>query len=89
MPTAKITNVEFARRVGCDHTTASRYRSGERAPSTRMLFKILSAFGEEVSDAQQLALTKAIAKTTTLDQRRKAISAWLRKNVFALPSRNA
>lgn len=37
--------MEFAERVGCNYTMASRLRSGKRNPSATMLVKIVDAFG--------------------------------------------
>lgn len=81
----RITNVEFARRVGCDHTTASRYRSGERVPSTAMLFRIINAFSNELTDAQRRDLDVKMGKAQSLEGRRRVIGAWLRENIFSTP----
>lgn len=42
-------NEEFAERVGCDFTTASRYRNGQRTPSYAMLVRICKAFDLEMT----------------------------------------
>lgn len=42
---------EFGRLADCDYTTASRLLSGERAPSTRLLARICSAFGLDHGEA--------------------------------------
>lgn len=39
-----MTNREFAERVGCDHTMASRLRSGVRLPSARLMTRIKDEF---------------------------------------------
>lgn len=39
------TNEEFAERVGCDFTTVSRWRNGNRLPKPEMLGVIAEAFG--------------------------------------------
>lgn len=71
--TPRESNGSFARRVGCDHTTASRLRSGTRMPSPTMLNKICEAYGLDKS----VALTKYA-------EGRKAFSAWLRERVPAV-----
>jgi transcriptional regulator with XRE-family HTH domain len=40
-----VTNGEFARAVGVHFTMASRYRNGQRIPSTRVLQKISEEYG--------------------------------------------
>lgn len=64
-------NTTFARRVGCNHTMASRLRSGERMPSTDMLIRIC--------DAYELDKTVALDK---YGKGREAFSAWLRESIF-------
>ena len=49
-----MTNEEFARRVGCDYTTASKLYNGSRLPSAARLAAIYNAFhldGNELLDA--------------------------------------
>ena len=76
-----MTNVEFARRIGCHHTTASRYRNGERIPSTAVVMRILSEFN--LTNKQKDELYKALHKSLPLDQRRKLFGQWLRTYVFS------
>lgn len=40
-----MTNLEWGKRVGCTHSTASRLRRGDRLPSMEMMTKIGKAFG--------------------------------------------
>lgn len=50
----RITNDEFAARVGCDFTHASKIRNGSRLPSLPLLIKIREVYaldGNEVLDA--------------------------------------
>lgn len=64
-------NTSFARRVGCNHTMASRLRSGQRMPSAAMLVRICEAYELDRGEA--------------LDQYSKGpaeFSAWLRDVVF-------
>lgn len=75
-----LTNIEFARRVGCHHTTASRYRNGERVPSTAMTMRILSEF--DLTSKQKDELSHALNRAVPLDERRALYGAWLRANVF-------
>lgn len=42
---ARVSNNEFARRVGCHYTMASRLRSGQRLPSAALLTRISREFG--------------------------------------------
>ena len=39
-----MTNREFAERVGCHHSMASRLRAGKRAPSLEMMSRISKHF---------------------------------------------
>jgi transcriptional regulator with XRE-family HTH domain len=82
---SQMTNVEFARRVGCHHTTASRYRNGERVPSTALAMRILDEFPLTSKQKDQLLRLMA-AKGMSLDERRKTFGKWLRENVFSQPS---
>ena len=40
-----VSNAEFGRAVGVHFTTASRYRNGERVPSTGVAMRIADAYG--------------------------------------------
>lgn len=42
------TNVAIATRLGCDHSTVSRIRSGQRYPSRELMRKIEASFGWKV-----------------------------------------
>lgn len=42
-----ITNTEAANRLGCDMSTVSRLRSGDRSPSTDMVLVIQDKLGWE------------------------------------------
>jgi transcriptional regulator with XRE-family HTH domain len=49
-----VTNGEFARAIGVHFTMASRYRNGQRIPSTTVLKKIADEYGlpiDELVDA--------------------------------------
>lgn len=67
-------NTTFARRVGCDHTMASRLRSGQRMPSGKMLNKICNAYGLDHGEALQ-----------RFGEGREVFSKWLRDKVFDVP----
>lgn len=41
---AKISNVEVAAKLGVQHTTVSRWRSGDRTPSLAQMLKIAEEF---------------------------------------------
>jgi len=69
-----VTNHEFAKRVGCDHTMASRLRNGKRRPSTNTLVRICSAYGLDEGEA----LRKLSAGV-------KVFSEWLTDQVFDKP----
>lgn len=64
-------NTTFARRVGCDHTMASRLRSGQRMPSGRMLIKICNAYSLPYDEA-----------LTEFGKGREEFSKWLRARIF-------
>lgn len=49
-----VTNTEFARRVGCHFTMASKLRNGERMPSGQLLAKIIREFGLVNGDRDHL-----------------------------------
>lgn len=42
---AKISNVDIANRLDVQHTTVSRWRSGDRTPSLAQMLKIADEFG--------------------------------------------
>jgi transcriptional regulator with XRE-family HTH domain len=84
LETGKMTNIEFARRVGCHHTTASRYRNGERVPSTAITMRILSEF--DLTPKQKDELSSVLSKAVPLERRRALYGAWLRANVFNQPA---
>lgn len=69
---APETNSSFARKVGCNHTTASRLRSGQRMPSGKMLFRICEAYGLNKSEALSVFARGS-----------EEFSKWLRANVFS------
>jgi len=50
MDTPAETNGGFEEKVGVDFTTASRYRNGDRVPSTRTAQKIADAYGLDVAE---------------------------------------
>lgn len=64
-------NTSFAAKVGCNHTMASRLRSGQRMPSPGMLLAICGAYDLDEGEALR-----------QYGQGKEAFSAWLRKNVF-------
>ena len=72
---------EFGSKAGCDYTTASRLLSGDRAPSTRLLSRICSAFELDYGEA---------LRTLETDQRRKygktpGFAAYLKEKVISPP----
>lgn len=68
---ARESNTQFAAKVGCNHTMASRLRSGQRMPSPSMLLAICKAY--EVDEGE--ALRK-------YGEGAESFSAWLRVVVF-------
>ena len=83
---ATITNREVGRRVGCDHTSVSRLRSGGRMPSTGLLARICREF--ELDEGEALRILAQDQDRG--DGRATLFSAWLREHVFgeaALPRR--
>jgi transcriptional regulator with XRE-family HTH domain len=57
MPRANITNKEIAEILKLDHTTVSRYRSGDRVPSLDVLLDIATEFNWDL--VQQAISRKA------------------------------
>ncbi len=51
----RVTNPEFGDTVGCDYTTASRLRSGERLPSRSLLSSIVKAYNLDANEALDAA----------------------------------
>lgn len=75
MPADRATsNANFAARVGCHFTMASRLRGGGRLPSANMLQKIRHAF--EMDDTETAAMLNAHAKG------RAAFGAWISDTLF-------
>lgn len=68
---ARESNTDFARKVGCNHTMASRLRSGQRMPSSAMMLSICKAYNLDEGEALRM-----------YGEGRESFSAWLRKNVF-------
>jgi transcriptional regulator with XRE-family HTH domain len=66
-----MTNEDFAKRVGCHFTMASRLRNGDRLPSVKTLIKISTEFNVPVE-----TLTRAHAKGAP------AFSKLLRDRIF-------
>lgn len=66
-----MTNDEFATRVGCHYSYASRLRRGERMPSVPLLFAIIVEF-----DLPETETLKAFRDGQL------AFSAYLRREVF-------
>jgi len=69
-----LTNYEFAERVGCDFTMASRLKLGKRMPSADLLVRIIRAFElppDEVIAAYEGGPT--------------VFSRYLRTRVFGIP----
>lgn len=63
-----LSNQQFADRVGCDFTTASRLRNGQRRPSVALMTRISEEFGlplDELVDAHNQG-PKAFGKLLTL-----------------------
>jgi transcriptional regulator with XRE-family HTH domain len=72
---------EFGERTGCDHTTASRLKSGERAPSTRLLNRICKAFDLDRGEALQILVKDQEAGTGQTPK----FAEYLRTKVFEVP----
>lgn len=53
MDTPAETNSGFAAKVGVNYTTASRYRNGDRVPSTRTAVRIAQAYHLDLGDILQ------------------------------------
>jgi transcriptional regulator with XRE-family HTH domain len=70
-PSGWATNTTFARTVGVHFTTASRYRNGERVPSTGVAQRIAAAYSLDPGD-----LLQAIVDG------REAFGHFMRMNVF-------
>lgn len=47
----RLTNQEFADRTGCDFTTASKIRNGQRLPGGRLLFRTIFEFSLDAREA--------------------------------------
>lgn len=69
---------QFGEKAGCDYTTVSRLLSGHRAPSTRLLNRIIDAFGLNAEEALA-ALAKDQGRT---DGMSPAFAAYLREKVI-------
>jgi len=50
-----VSNSVFGRAVGVHFTTASRYRSGERVPSTLAILRIVNAYNLDAHEALEMA----------------------------------
>jgi hypothetical protein len=72
MSTARVTNDVFAEKVGCDFTTASRLRNGNRKPSFDLFLRITRAFELDRMDA-----------LTAYEAGQESFGQYLRDNVFA------
>lgn len=72
-----VSNHQFARRVGCNYTMASRLRNGARTPSAQMLVKICRAFNLDHGEALK-----------AYGEGREPFAAWLRAKVFDAPETN-
>lgn len=65
---ANVTNVEVAEKLGVQHTTVSRWRSGDRVPNRATMLKIADEFDFNVmaqmtsasQDAYDFELEKAL-----------------------------
>lgn len=64
-------NHDFADKVGCNYTMASRLRNGKRSPSLPMLVKICQAYNLDYGAAM-----RAYAAG------REAMAQWLRTEIF-------
>lgn len=67
----RVTNDVFAERTGCDFTTASRLRNGNRMPSAALLVRIVRAFDLDMARTME-----------AYEAGPKDFSAYLRENVF-------
>jgi transcriptional regulator with XRE-family HTH domain len=73
-----ITNGEFARRVGCHFTMASRLRNGRRFPSTGMLARMFEEF--DIDDENRERLFKILADVSPA--RADNFGLWMRTVIF-------
>ena len=67
-------NADFAARVGCHFTMASRIRGGGRLPSAAMLNKIKNAFDLSDHKLAEMMLAHSAGKA--------AFGQWIRDNLF-------
>jgi len=74
-----ISLYEFGKRTGCDYTTASRLLSGDRAPSTRLLARICTAF--ELDHGEALRVLAADQEEHGIGST-PGFAAWLKEKVF-------
>lgn len=70
-----VTLEQFAARVDCHFTTASRLRSGERLPGRELLGRIIEAYGLDPVQAMSLFVSKE-------PDARSKFGEYLRKHVF-------
>jgi transcriptional regulator with XRE-family HTH domain len=66
-----VSNAEFSKAVGVHFTTASRYRNGDRVPSTGVALKISRAFGLDPGEVLEAVCDG-----------RQAFGHYMRMNVF-------
>lgn len=67
----RLTNPQFAALTGCDFTSASKIRHGQRQPSLRLFAKTVRAFNLDANDAIDAFL-----------EGREAFTAYLNEMVF-------
>lgn len=64
-----MTNEEFAQRVGCHFTMASRMKNGERLPSVKTLVRISDEFNLPISTLTQAHTQGPVAFSKLLRER--------------------
>lgn len=72
------TNKEVGRRVGYNHTTISRLRSGTRRPSVTLLIRLCKEYGLDQAEGLK-AMERDEARA---DQHNTEFATWLKANVF-------
>lgn len=70
----RLTNPQYAERAGCDYTTASKIRNGQRLPGLWLFAKTMVEFDLDANEAVRAYL-----------KGRQAFAAFLNRTVFDPP----
>jgi transcriptional regulator with XRE-family HTH domain len=57
-PLPPASNTTIAEKIGCDYTTVSRLRSGQRVPSLELALRIVQSY--ELSEADQVEFWRVL-----------------------------